>query len=176
MAPKHGLASFKSEEEQLAKRAKSSATPASRSATPADPGAKVPFEVKYPNMDDNKSRTEVEEELVAHAEWQVSPFEAKGALREGELNQHFTVVPHHEWETMKKYNNFISKQMNSGTCRLQANRESQSKEKSIRTTNLCLSAARIHQKIKTPRVNRRTFGLRGYCKYGQRTPSTYMHW
>jgi hypothetical protein len=109
MAPKHGLASFKSEEEQLAKRAKSSATPASRSATPADPGAKVPFEVKYPNMDDSKNRTAAEEELAAHAEWQVSPFEAKGAVREGELDQHFTVVPHTEWETMKKYNNFISK-------------------------------------------------------------------
>jgi hypothetical protein len=109
MAPKHGLASFKSEEEQLAKRAKSSATPASRSATPADPGAKVPFEVKYPNMDDSKNRTAAEEELAAHADWQVSPFEAKGAVREGELDQHFTVVPHTEWETMKKYNNFISK-------------------------------------------------------------------
>jgi hypothetical protein len=108
MAPKHGLASFKSEEEQLAKRAKSSATPASRSATPADPGAKVPFEVKYPDMDDSKDRLDEEEELVAHAEWQVSPFEAKGALMDGELDQHFTVVPHHEWETMKKYNNFIS--------------------------------------------------------------------
>jgi len=179
MAPKHGLASFKSEEEQLAKRAKSSATPASRSATPADPGAKVPFEVKYPNVDDpdeDHPRTDAEEELVAHAEWQVSPFEAKGALREGELNQHFTVVPHHEWETMKKYNNFISRCIVSRTDRVRANRGLQSKEKSIRTTNLCLSGARIHQKIKIPRVNRRTFGLRGYCKYGQRMLSMYMHW
>jgi len=113
MAPKHGLASFQVAEEQLAKRAKSSATPASRSATPADPGAKVPFEVKYPNMDDNKARTETEEELVAQAEWQVSPFEAKGALREGELDQNFTVVPHTEWDSMKKYNNFISEWIDS---------------------------------------------------------------
>jgi hypothetical protein len=108
MAPKHGLASFQAAEEQAAKRAKSSATPASRSATPADPGAKVPFVVKYPKMNDSKKRTPEDEELAAHAEWQVSPFEAKGALREGELDQHFTVVPTSEWESMKKYNNFIS--------------------------------------------------------------------
>jgi hypothetical protein len=177
MAPKHGLASFKSEEEQLAKRAKSSATPASRSATPADPGAKVPFEVRYPSMDNTKNKTEEEEELVAQAEWQVSPFEAKGALREGELDQHFTVVPHHEWETMKKYNNFISEWMDRWIAdRIRANRELQSKGKSTRTTNLFLFGARIHQRIKIPRGNRRTFGLRGYCKCGQRMLNMYMLW
>jgi hypothetical protein len=122
MAPKHGLASFQAAEEQLAKRAKSSATPASRSATPADIGAKVPFAVKYPKMDDNKKRTPEEEELVVHAEWQVSPFEAKGALREGELDQHFTVVPFSEWESMKKYNNFISEWIDLRICGLCSNK------------------------------------------------------
>jgi len=109
MAPKHGLDGLKKEEEQLSKRAKSSATPASRSATPADPGAKVPFEVKYPKMDAKAVQRKEDAELVAQAEWQVSPFEAKGAIKEGELNQYFTVVPHAEWDGMKKYNNFISK-------------------------------------------------------------------
>ena len=109
MAHKHGLDGLRKEEEQLSKRAKSSATPASRSATPADPGAKVPFEVKYPKMDAKAVQRKEDAELVAQAEWQVSPFEAKGAIKEGELNQYFTVVPHAEWDGMKKYNNFISK-------------------------------------------------------------------
>ena len=109
MAPKHGLDGLRKEEEQLSKRAKSSATPASRSATPADPGGRVPFEVKYPKMDAKTVLRKEDAELVAQAEWQVSPFEAKGAIKEGELNQYFTVVPHAEWDGMKKYNNFISK-------------------------------------------------------------------
>lgn len=108
MAPKHGLAGLQHSEEQLAKRAKSSATPASRSATPADTSARVPFKVEYPVMDRNKIRTEEQRELVEAAEKQVSPFIAKGASKEGELDQYYTVTPTSEWESMKKYNNFIS--------------------------------------------------------------------
>lgn len=108
MAPKHGLAGLQ-QEEQLAKRAKSSATPASRSATPADTNAKVPFKVEYPIMDSDKVLTGRQKELVEAADFQVSPFIAKGASKEGELDQYYTVTPTSEWEQMKKYNNFISK-------------------------------------------------------------------
>jgi hypothetical protein len=104
MAPKHGLAGSQGD----AKRTKSSQT--SRSATPAEQqGTKVPFEVEYPIMDKNKKRSARDEELAEHAEYQVSPFVAKGALKEGELDQYYTVTPTEEWNSMKKYNNFISK-------------------------------------------------------------------
>ncbi|KAF8866459.1 hypothetical protein BDZ45DRAFT_272798 [Acephala macrosclerotiorum] len=105
MAPKHGLAGLQSEE-QAAKRAKSSATPASRSATPADTSAKVPFKVEYPNMN-TSSPTHKQKQLIDAADFQVSPFTAKGASKEGELDQYYTVTPTTEWEDMKKYNNFI---------------------------------------------------------------------
>ena len=109
MAPKHGLGA----EETLAKRVKSSETPASRSATPADALAKVAFEVHYPQVPPNPKRklSKAEEQIVEHAEFQVSPFTgvAKGALKEGELDQHFSITPWKEWNEMKKYNNFISK-------------------------------------------------------------------
>ncbi len=108
MAPKHALAGTQFGDEQLPKRAKSSATPISRSATPADTSAKVPFKVEYPVMDSSKKLGKKEQELVDAAEFQVSPFVAKGALKPGDLDQHYTVTPTKEWESMKKYNNFIS--------------------------------------------------------------------
>lgn len=109
MAPKHGLAGLQHSEEQLAKRTKSSATPASRSATPADTSAKVPFKVEYPVVVEDKILTARQKELKEAADFQVSPFIAKGASKEGELDQYYTVTPTNEWESMKKYNNFISK-------------------------------------------------------------------
>ena len=107
MAPKHGLGALQAEE-QLAKRAKNSATPGSRSATPADQTGKVPFEVKYPVVTTKKKLSKREQDLVDNAEYMESPFVAQGASRAGELNQHYTVVPNEEWDSMKKYNNFIS--------------------------------------------------------------------
>lgn len=59
-------------------------------------------------MDTTKKRSVRDEELAEHAEFQVSPFVAKGALKDGELDQYFTVTPVEEWNSMKKYNNFIS--------------------------------------------------------------------
>jgi hypothetical protein len=120
MAPKHGLSQTGATEGQHAKRAKSSnspESPASRSATPVDPvdsSSKVPFEVHYPAMTSSnkkklsKNKLELNEELAKVAEFQVSPFLAKGAAKDGELDQHYTVTPTKEWEAMKKYNNFIS--------------------------------------------------------------------
>jgi hypothetical protein len=103
MAPKHGLVGAQGD----AKRSKSSQP--SRSATPAEQqGTKVPFEVEYPNMDTKNKGSDHDEELAAHAEFQVSPFVAKGALKDGELDQYYTVTPIEEWNSMKKYNNFIS--------------------------------------------------------------------
>jgi hypothetical protein len=108
MAPKHGLNSLQPPEDNH-KRAKTSSTPASRSATPAEQaGAKVPFVVLYPNMSSKKKLGKKEQELVDNAEFQVSPFVAKGRAEEGELDQHYTVTPSAEWAEMKKYNNFIS--------------------------------------------------------------------
>lgn len=108
MAPKHGLGA----EETLAKRVKSSETPASRSATPADALAKVAFEVHYPQIPPkaNRKLSRVEEEIVKHAEFQTSPFTdiAKGAWKHDELDQYFSITPWKEWNDMKKYNNFIS--------------------------------------------------------------------
>lgn len=50
---------------------------------------------------------EKEQELIDHAEFQQSPFIAKGRAKDGELDQHYTVTPTTDWEGMKKYNNFI---------------------------------------------------------------------
>lgn len=108
MAPKHGLSALQAEE-QLAKRVKNSETPGSRSATPADQSGKVPFEVKYPVMNTKRKLSKREQDLVDNSNYMESPFVAQGASREGELNQHYTVVPSEEWDSMKKYNNFISK-------------------------------------------------------------------
>jgi hypothetical protein len=107
MAPKHGLSSLR-EEETLAKRTKSSETPASRSATPAENLGKVPFKLHYPEKNSRKKLSKKEQELVDKAEYQISPFDAKGAVKEGELDQYYAVTPIIEWESMKKYNNFIS--------------------------------------------------------------------
>jgi hypothetical protein len=111
MAPKHGLAYIK-EEEQLAKRAKGSATPASRSATPAD--TNPVFSIVYPTMpalDEDIKRTQEEQDMIDAAKFQISPFDASGANKPGELDQYYVVTPTREWESMKKYNNFISKRI-----------------------------------------------------------------
>jgi hypothetical protein len=103
MAPKHGL----STEEIVAKRVKNSPSLVSRSATPAEITARVPFAVEHPPLDTKRKPSKKKPELVGHAELHISPFEAKGALRKGELNQYYTVTPGEEWEAMKKYDNFI---------------------------------------------------------------------
>ena len=107
MAPKHGLSALQAEE-QSAKRAKSSATPASRSATPADQSGKVPFVIKYPPMNLAKKPSKKEQAVVDDSEFMESPFVAQGASKPGELDQNYTVVPSAEWNSMKRYNNFIS--------------------------------------------------------------------
>ncbi|CZS94519.1 uncharacterized protein RAG0_04464 [Rhynchosporium agropyri] len=101
MAPKHGTKT----EERLVKRAKKSTT--SRSETPLDHGANFPFKVEYPIMKIDGSIRLEQKAMMDMAEFQVSPFIAKGARAKGELDQYYTVTPHDEWERMKKYNNFI---------------------------------------------------------------------
>jgi hypothetical protein len=108
MAPKHGLG-LSQVEDPAAKRVKSSETPASRSATPADITGKVPFQVHYPPMDAERKRSKIELELAKYADFQESPFVPKIALKPGALDQYYTVTPTKEWGDMKKYNNFISK-------------------------------------------------------------------
>ena len=128
MAPKHPHSSeLPSREDQHAtKRIKSSpsldrepqfkqTSPLSRSETPAETSnAKVPFTVVYPAMTAvskqklTKEQQLLNEELVDRAELHQSPFEAKGAHEEGEMDQHYVVLPSEEWLGMKKYNNFIS--------------------------------------------------------------------
>lgn len=105
MAPKRGLAGSQADE-QPTKRPKSSA---SRSATPADPSPKMPFKVEYPAANTSRTLTQAQKHLLSNAEFQVSPFKAKGAKREGEMDQSYIVTPHNEWQSMKKYTNFISK-------------------------------------------------------------------
>jgi hypothetical protein len=109
MPPKHSVGALK-EEEQLAKRPKNSETPTTRSETPIDLSVRVPFEIRYPPMR-KKKLSRREQELVNHAEYTISPFIAKGALKRGELNQYYTVVPCREWESMRKYSNFVSKSL-----------------------------------------------------------------
>lgn len=108
MAPKHGLG-LSQAEDPAAKRVKSSETPASRSATPADTTGKVPFQIHYPLMDTDRKRSKKDIELAKYADFQESPFVPKGALKPGELDQYYAVTPTKEWGDMKKYNNFISK-------------------------------------------------------------------
>ncbi|KAG0650593.1 hypothetical protein D0Z07_2764 [Hyphodiscus hymeniophilus] len=107
MAPKRGI--DPPEPELLsAKRAKSSATPNpdSRSATPLDQG-KIAFEVKYLELNTKKKLSKKERDLSDSADFMESPFVAQGASKPGELDQYYTVVPSEEWDSMKKYNNFI---------------------------------------------------------------------
>jgi len=106
MAPKHGLSGVKQEEEQLAKRPKSEQT--SRSSTPADVGAKVPYKVEYPDVGSKRALPKREIELAEAAEFMESPFVANGRSKDGEMDQYYTVTPIAEWAGMKKYNNFIS--------------------------------------------------------------------
>ncbi len=106
MAPKHGLTGIKEEEEQIAKRPKSTQT--SRSSTPAAELAKPPFQVEYPDLESKKARSKYARELADAAEFMESPFIANGREEDGELDQYYTVTPVEEWNSMKKYNNFIS--------------------------------------------------------------------
>jgi hypothetical protein len=142
MAPKHGLGGSQAENPN-AKRVKSSETPASRSATPADITGKIPFQVHYPLIDTKRKLSTKEQELVSKAELQESPFIARGASKKGELDQHYTVSPSKEWAEMKKYNNFISK---SRRCIWQhsiAEKSSQFREKCTRiiTLSMCVERA-----------------------------------
>lgn len=128
MAPKRSLDRSSTQAEHDAKRSKLSpsldgeqpvfkqSTPLSRSETPAEMStSKVEFTVVYPattisskkKLDRNKLA--VNERLLNTAEYQESPFKAKGARVDGELDQHYTVLPAKKWGDMKKYNNFISR-------------------------------------------------------------------
>jgi hypothetical protein len=95
-------------EERPLKREKSSAseTPVSRSVTPLVPLDPVAFDVLYPNPNKSGPR---EQALMEQAEFLVSPFEAKRATKKGELDLYFSVQPSSQWESMRKYNNFVSK-------------------------------------------------------------------
>ncbi|KAH8676833.1 hypothetical protein BGZ60DRAFT_267120 [Tricladium varicosporioides] len=105
MAPKHGL---QPPEDAFLKRAKTSATPASRSATPADPIGKVNFRVEYPDIEIPDTEEELEDfKTPPGVELQISPFKAKGASKPGELNQCYKVVPTEAWMNMRKYTNFV---------------------------------------------------------------------
>lgn len=91
-------------EERLTKRANSRSTSDSRSDTPAG----IAFSVQY-MPSDVKGRPPKKKKDLVQAELQVSPFVAKGRSSNGELDQDYTISPSAEWESMKKYNNFISK-------------------------------------------------------------------
>jgi hypothetical protein len=106
MAPKHGLSAPQLEKTSR-KRLKNSTSPASRSATPVETAPRVPFSVQYPSADTKRKLGKKEQGLVDHAEFHLSPFTAKGASKKGELDQYYAVTPSAEWESMKKYNNFI---------------------------------------------------------------------
>ncbi|PBP22668.1 hypothetical protein BUE80_DR006601 [Diplocarpon rosae] len=99
MAPKHGLAGPQTDE-QLAKRSRGS-------ATPADTCLIMPFQVEYPVAITTRKPASKEKERTDSAEWQVSPFNVKGAKEEGELDQYYAVTPHEEWESMRTYSNFV---------------------------------------------------------------------
>jgi hypothetical protein len=94
-----------SSEERPSKREKSStaATSVSRSATPSMPVSHVNFVVHYP--DPKKTKDDV---LMAQTEYLKMPFQAKRATKEDELDLYFSVQPYSEWESMKRYNNFVS--------------------------------------------------------------------
>lgn len=102
MAPKRGL-DGRQVEERSSKRVNSRSTSGSRSATPAG----IAFSVQY-TPSDLQGRPPKKKKGPVPGELQVSPFVAKGAPS-GELDQYYTVTPSAEWESMKKYNNFISK-------------------------------------------------------------------
>jgi len=64
---------------------------------------------RVPGPDDDVKLSQKEQKLVDAAEFQISPFQAKGANKPAEMDQYYAVTPTDEWESMKKYNNFISK-------------------------------------------------------------------
>jgi hypothetical protein len=94
-----------SSEERPLKREKSStaATSVSRSATPSVPVGHVNFVVHYPHPDKPK-----DEALMKQAEFLRMPFKPKRTTKEDELDLWFSVQPFAEWESMKRYNNFVS--------------------------------------------------------------------
>jgi hypothetical protein len=103
MAPKHSLEGPQAEKRRT-KRLNGRSTPDSRSVTP--PG--IAFSVQYMSSD-VKGRPLKKKKDPVHAELQVSPFVTKGASSNGELDQYYTITPSADWESMKKYKNFISK-------------------------------------------------------------------
>ena len=82
---------------------------AKKSKTPVDTTNKNLFTVHYPQMASKRALSKGDQDLVDHADFQVSSFTTKGATEERELDQHYTVTPFQKWESMKKYNNFTSK-------------------------------------------------------------------
>lgn len=87
-----------------------------KSATPdyTPRTGKIEYQVRYPVMTAagkkrlRKEKLAENERLVEIAEFQVSPFEANGAQKEGELDHHFAVTPHSSWKAMGKFSKFIS--------------------------------------------------------------------
>lgn len=175
MAPKHGLSALQAEE-TLAKRVKNSSTPASRSATPAEMTARVPFTVQYPPAADTKRKlSKKEQELADNSEFQVSPFVAKGASKKGELDQYYTVTPNAEWEAMKKYNNFISESMRAARLCVQAlMMDVQFRVKYTRTTTLYTCADKTPPRAVSSGT--RTSGSPGFYKSEQLTHSMSTPW
>jgi hypothetical protein len=103
MTPKHGLEGLQAEERRT-KRSNNRSTPDSRSVTPAG----IAFSVQY-IPSDVQGRPQKKKNGLVHLELQVSPFVAKGRFSDAELDQYYTITPSAEWESMKRYNNFISK-------------------------------------------------------------------
>ena len=73
----------------------------------------VPFTVHYPEVGATTPLDKAAQALVDTAEHQVSPFNAKGESQNA-LDQHYAVTPFDKWDSMKKYNNFISKPSSLG--------------------------------------------------------------
>ncbi|KAH8800738.1 hypothetical protein F5884DRAFT_540720 [Xylogone sp. PMI_703] len=98
MAPKHTLQNTGLDCETSAKRR-------TRSTTNASDVEEVYFTIEYPAKSSNRKLSKEKQQLINHAELQVSPFVTKG--NEGDLDQFFTVVPIQAWASMKTYANFI---------------------------------------------------------------------
>jgi hypothetical protein len=103
MTPKHGLAGLQAEERRT-KRSNSRSSPNSRSVTPTG----IAFSVQY-IPSGVKGRPQKKNSGLVHLELQDSPFVAIGLSSDAELDQYYTITPSAEWESMKRYNNFINK-------------------------------------------------------------------
>ncbi|KAH8797648.1 hypothetical protein F5884DRAFT_251688 [Xylogone sp. PMI_703] len=98
MAPKHTLRSTYLNSETSTKRRK-------HSTTNTSDVEEVHFTIKYLANSSNRKLSKEKQQLINHAEFQVSPFVTKG--NKGDLDQFFTVVPILAWSSMKTYANFI---------------------------------------------------------------------